>query len=820
VNRKPAAAILVIFFVSGMTSLLYQIVWLRQLGFVFGNTVHAAATLIAVFLAGLGLGAWLFGRHLRAFPPLLLYAALEVIIGLYGAFSHAGFGLLDDLYIQLYRSLAGGPYEIALARVAASALFLLPPTILMGGTLPILVRWFSSIQRGSGKAVSSLYAANTFGATAGVALAGFFLIPFVGVIATTLTAVLLNFALAIASVVAHRAFRASVDPPKPARWVFVPIPLLLLASFLMGLSSIADEVFWSRILVLHLGSSVYAYSMMLFCFLIGLAIGSSLIYLFIHRVDPVKTFALLQISLAVLLALQVHYLTLLSDVIVGLATWIDATTHISFLAVLTTSVFTALGPPTIIMGASFPLMVRLYGEAGGITESESTGVVYFFNTVGSIFGSFLAGFVLIPWIGSQNGLFLMAAINLLVGSGFLVWAVRKGSGRRALAAAFGGGLLVVGLAFATATPGGVILSAGTYAGERNLLFIREDVSATVALRQWPTGALSLELNGVNVAGSSPSLIGTQKLQGHLPLMMHPDPKKILHIGFGSGGTAYSVSLHPSVEEIVVAEISSEVLEASDQYLRSINHGILDDPRVRVEINDGRNFVLATPEKFDVLLSDSIHPRYAGNGSLYTLDYFELCRSVLNPGGVISMWLPTYSLTSENYRMILSAFQRVFPNTTVWYVPNNPNEYTIVIGRMEKGPIPFDRLESRMEGAVLEDLREIAIEDAYTLSISMIIDPVGVEELTRLTPPHLDDLPAVEYESGRVLHRDLSWLQNFRMLLQHVTPLPRNLAGVSDLERLANADRRRHELLRRHHDLITRRVAEGGAGTARGDRMRE
>jgi spermidine synthase len=810
VNRKPAVAILAIFFVSGMSSLLYQIVWLRQLGFVFGNTVHAAATLIAVFLAGLGIGAWIFGRHLRTVPPLLLYAALEVVIGLYGSLSHAGFGLLDDLYVHIYRSFSGGPYEIAIARVAASALFLLPPTVLMGGTLPILVRWFGSIQRASGRAVSSLYAANTFGATAGVALAGFFLIPFIGVIATTLTAVVLNFGLAVASVLAHRAFAGSSGPPRPAaKWVFVPLPLLLLASFLMGLSSIADEVFWSRILVLHLGSSVYAYSMMLFCFLIGIAIGSSLIYLFIHRVEPVKTFALLQISLAVLLALQVHYLTLLSDVIFGLATWIHATTHVSFLAVLTTAVFTALGPPTILMGASFPLMVRLYGEAGGITESESTGVVYFFNTIGSIVGSFLAGFLLIPWIGSQNGLFLMAGVNLLIGSGFLVWAIRRGSARRPLSAVFAGGLALVGFAFATATPGGAILSTGTYAGERNLVFIREDVSATVALRQWATGALSLELNGVNVAGSSPSLIGTQKLQGHLPLMMHPEPKKVLHIGFGSGGTAYSVSLHPSVEEIVVAEISSEVLEASDQYLRTINHGILDDPRVRVEINDGRNFVLATPEKFDVLLSDSIHPRYAGNGSLYTQDYFELCRAILEPDGVISMWLPTYSLTANNYRMILSAFQRVFPNTTVWYVSNNPNEYTIVIGRMEEGPIPFDRLQARISGAVLEDLREIGIEDAYDLAVSMIIDPVGVEHLTHLVPPHVDDIPAVEYESGRVLHRERSWLQNFTMLLQHVTPLPRNFTGADDPERLVGAHQRRQELLRRHHDLITRRVMEEG-----------
>ncbi len=261
-------------------------------------------------------------------------------------------------------------------------------------------------------------------------------------------------------------------------------------------------------------------------------------------------------------------------------------------------------------------------------------------------------------------------------------------------------------------------------------------------------------------GTSRSLLGTQKLQAHLPLLLHPDARKILHIGFGSGGTAWSVSRHP-VDQITIAEISPEVLDVSGQHLRSVNHGVLQDPRVRVVLNDGRNFVMATPEKFDVILSDSIHPRYAGNGSLYTLDYFQLCRKALRPGGVVSMWLPMYSLTPRNYLMILRAFQDVFPNTTIWYVPNELNAFTIVIGRTEEGPIPFDRITSGMTGPVRQDLAEIGLDDPARLASCLLLDPLAVRAITRGIPPHVDDLPAVEYESGRTVDRDGTWLANFR-----------------------------------------------------------
>ncbi|MFN2442726.1 MAG: fused MFS/spermidine synthase [Thermoanaerobaculia bacterium] len=797
--------VLLVFFVSGVSALLYQIAWLKYLSFTFGNTVQAAATLIAIFLAGLGLGGWIFSRSLLRLRPLILYALLEAAIGAIGAFSPNAFRILDTVYVLVWPSAGDSPLTIALFRLIAASAFLLPPTILMGGTLPILVRFFSGERLATGRAVSSLYAANTFGATAGVALAGFVLVPLIGLTGTIASAVALNFVLAVVAVLAAWRLRSNLpaDPPslETPETGAIAAWLAVIASFFTGLSSIADEVFWSRILVLHLGSSVYAYSLMLFCFLIGIALGSALVYRVIARADLRKLIAGLQIALAIALAIQIHYFTRFADVLEGLARALNASGGGETLLVLILATLSALLIPTALMGATFPVIVKLYSLAASRSEARSVGVVYLSNTLGSIAGSLLAGFFLIRWIGSQNGLFLMALINLGIGLWFLLGG-RERTQRTLAMAGLAIGAVVVSILLAK--PSQVLLSAGMFAdSDAPVLLFREDVSATVALRKLGEGRLSLELNGVNVAGTAPDLIGTQKLQGHLPLLLHPEAKKVLHIGFGSGGTAWAVSRHP-VEEIVIAELSPEVLEVSDQALRQVNHGVLDDPRVRVEINDGRNFVPATPETFDVILSDSIHPRYAGNGSLYTKDYFELCRGKLAPGGVISMWLPMYSLTERNFLMILRAFQDVFPNTTVWYVPNSPNAFTIVIGRLEDGPIDLERLQAGFEGEVAEELAGIEIRSALDLASAMLIDPEGLAQLTARTPPHIDDLPAVEYESGRLIDRDGSWLSNFALLARSMTPLQRAFTGAGEQE-LEEASRLRAERILEHLQWIEQQI---------------
>lgn len=757
-RRKGSVVLLAVFFFSGISALLYQIVWLKYLGLIFGNTVYAAATLIAVFLGGLGIGAFLFSRSFVAKRPLVVYSCVEALIGAIGAFSPNGFELLNRAYIAVFPSVHGSPLSMTLIRITLAGLFLLPPTILMGGTLPLLVRWFTGEQEGSGIAVSALYAVNTLGATAGVALAGFVLIPRVGLLATIFVAVVLNFVLAL-SAAAVPSRGADVPSAQSGRDVRSPQLLILFTSGLMGLASIADEVFWSRILVLHLGSSVYAYSLMLFAFLIGIGIGSALVERVVERIDVIRTLGIVEIALAVSLALQVHLFAHFSGFLGILLKPFSAAGVTSPFPTLLTGVVIALIVPTALMGAAFPLTVRLYEMSASKGEARAVGQVYLANTIGSITGSMLAGFLLIRLLGSQNGLFLMCCINLALGA----WFLRK---RRWIAIA---AVIIIG-AIVTAKPNAVILSAGIFSDAKEpILLFREDVTATVTLRQVRPDYLSLELNGVNVAGTSGELIGTQKLQGHIPLLLHPNPKRVLHIGFGSGGTAWAVSRHP-VENITIAEISPEVLDVSNARLGVVNHGVLRDPRVHAEINDGRNFVLATPEKFDVILSDSIHPRYAGNGSLYTRDYFELCKRRLNPDGVISMWLPMYSLTTRNYLQIVRAFRDVFPNTTIWYVPNTPNTFTIVMGRMENGPLPFDRIAAHWTPAVAQELSEIGMNKPSDLFVALMLGPRDVERITRDIPPHIDDIPAVEYESGRVIDRNRTWYETFNLLAHNMTRL--------------------------------------------------
>ena len=321
--------------------------------------------------------------------------------------------------------------------------------------------------------------------------------------------------------------------------------------------------------------------------------------------------------------------------------------------------------------------------------------------------------------------------------------------------------MIVVIAFIAAKPNQVILSAGMFTEEHEpILLFREDVTATVTLREVALGSLSLELNGVNVAGTAGDLIGTQKLQGHIPLLLHANPKRVLHIGFRSGGTAWA------------------------------------------EINDGRNYVLAARDKFDVILSDSIHPRYAGNGSLYTREYFQLCKRRLNPGGIVSMWLPMYSLTTHNYLQIVRAFRDVFPNTAIWYVPNALNPYTIVIGRLEAGAIPFDRIAMHWTPVVARELSEINMRTPDDLRIALLLGPREVDRITRDVSPHVDDLPSVEYESGRVVDRNLTWLQTFALLTQNMTPLGDTNAEQRRARLMSAYLRFTADIVRREHQRTT------------------
>jgi spermidine synthase len=582
---------------------------------------------------------------------------------------------------------------------------------------------------------------------------------------------------------------------------------------LMGATSLACEVLWTRILVFYLGSSVYAYSLMLLLFLLGVALGSLAVGAVRRRLPPLRALAAVELALALWAVAQIPLFGRLNAMLTAIAGAVAPRDFGDVATVQLLAVGAVIVVPTFLMGVSFPLAVD---ALGGRRTPRDASLVYGANTLGSVAGSLLAGFALIPLLGTQRSLLLAGGVNLALAA---LFAGRTRPSERGVLTAFAiaaplGWTLLAPLF----PPDRVILAAGMFRDDEPgaLVHFHEDASASVTIRRLRERAgpyLSLELNGVNVAGTSPDLYAIQKMQGHLPLLLAADPRQVVHIGFGSGGTAHAVSRHP-VDEILIVEISRSVIAASDRYFRDINHGVLDDPRVRVEINDGRNFLLATERAFDAVLSDSIHPRYAGNGSLYSEEYFRLARERLAPGGVVSMWLPMYSLTPRNFAMILAAFRAAFPHYAVWYEPSALNPFTVVTGKLDPVPWTFERLRAAFtDPRVAQELRDIGIRGPADLVACHLGGPAELDSWLDQVPTHSDELPAVEYESGALLHGNHTWLATFAKLLslRPAAPPPEYLAALPPAEgrRAAALWGPRGKLLARHRDAIASQLRRRG-----------
>ncbi len=793
----------VMFFVSGATALVGEVVWMRMLGLTLGNTVWAATTVVAAWMGGMAIGsrigAWLSSRTRR---HLRLYGLAEGGIALFFAISPHLHSLLLDVGSLLGEDLQHNLTLAVAQRFGLALVVLSVPTVLMGITLPLLTERIRGA-RVAGR-VSNLYAANTLGAVAGVLLAAYLLLPSVGesgsLAFAALTAALIG-AIAVAfeqHIPAAQAIEGEGE--RPTTGVSTPWAYLLVVTAI-GFSALAAELIWVRILVLYFGSRVYSFAVLLAVYLFGLAVGSYAIRFVSGRVQARAALTIVQLLTAAALLGQIALLghtpeviTLTTEVLqpqktfVGLQMVILAATAALFL------------PVSLLFGAAFPLCVGADPKA--TSAGGHAGRVAAANTIGAVTGSIAATFIMVPTLGTQRSLLVLILIHL----GAAVALSRR---RVPVAIATVVALITVALAFGLPRDWVIRQAPTVAAGDHELLEVEESLSATVLVKRYQSGDdswLSLELNSVNVAGSSPALLAIQQLQGQIPLMQVEDPKSVLHIGFGSGGTCWAVSRHP-VETIDVVEISPEVLEAADTYFADINRHVLADPRVNVIINDGRNFLLATERKWDAILSDSIHPVYAGNGSLYTLEYFKLCRKHLNPGGVVSMWLPTYSLTDQSYLRILASFHEVFPKTTVWYDVGTPNEFTVVTGQVEAGP-PSLRWEMLGDPRLQESFAIARIHSPEDLAMRLLIAPGDLGALLWEDPPlHIDDLPFVEYTSGRVLSRNQSWMINYRILVGYRTrsdPFP-NRPGAPWPEVME----RRDQLLMEHLHAVRQRFADQG-----------
>jgi spermidine synthase len=737
-----------LFFASGLTSLAYEIVWVRALGLLVGNSLWAAVAVVAAYMGGMAGGAALVARvarHLRA--PLRWYAVAEALTAVVALATPAALQALAPVAARLGpEPLTGWGAPLA-ARFLLAWGFLAVPTVAMGTTLPLVVERLRGTAALADR-VARLYAANTAGAVAGVLVAAFGLLPTIGERATLSVAASLGLTVAALAWFAEPRLAQPSPPervprPTPGPWLVVPTTL--------GFVALAAELVWTRILILHLGSRVYAFALILAVYLVGLTLGSALA----RRLtgDPTRALAGVEAVAAIVLAVQIEVFVHLDGLLGRLAAVLRPSGFVGLEVTLAIAVALALLPATITFGAAFPLTVAACRGGGG--DAARTGRVAAANTLGGIVGALFGPIVLVPMLGTQAVVIALAAVCLVVS----LWLAP--SRWRPMAGLAGIPLVLVALF----VPAGAIVRAAAVERGGTVEAIRESATATVVVRRVDDARgrwRSLELNGVNVAGTSPELRAIQRVQGHLPLLLHPGPRSVLHVGFGSGSTAWAVSRH-AVKRIVIAEISPEVLALSGSVFADVNHGILGDPRVSVVVNDGRNVLLATRERFDIILSDSIHPVYAGNSTLYTREYFALCRDHLTPGGVVSMWLPLYSLSVDSYLSILRAFREVFPQTCVWYDPSVLNEFTVVTGRDVSGPVRL-RWGRLADPALTPTLAEAGVRTPSDLAGMLLLGPSEVAALTRDVEPHVDDFPEVEYRSGRLLDREGSWLANFAVLV--------------------------------------------------------
>jgi spermidine synthase len=754
--------VLLLFLASGFSGLVYEVVWMRLLSLVFGNTAYATAVVLAGFMGGLAVGGLWLGRVAdRQANPLRFYAILEFGVAACGLLFPLVLLAVTPLYIHLARQCGTASHPPLLLQAAGCALLVALPAAVMGGTLPVLARHLARDKQAVGHNLGALYGLNTLGAVLGCAAAGLWLIGAIGMRATTLLAVAINAAvgaaalwLATKSAALPRegetlaAAGATASTPAPAGVRRTALALLLVSGFV----SMACEVLWVRVLTFLTGGTTIAFTVMLVAYLCGLAAGGLLAARLADRLRrPLAMLGTAQALAGVCTLAMLAAAPALLDALARLLRWSAQQPHgslVQFAALQGTLAFGVLFPLATLMGICFPLAAKLCVDE---TQSAGTrvGFAYFADTIGCVAGALLAGFALIPWLGTLAGLACVSALSLLAGA--TAWAWRNGRDGRPTFS-----LLRLAVAQAAALALGALVWAGirpdafarifSTPGSR-LTYFREEVTGTVTIEAFPDYR-TLSINGVNVAGTHLAFETTQKLQAHLALLLHPQARRVLQVGFGSGGTAWAVARHP-VERIDCVEIAAAVLQANAQF-RDVNHNVLADPRVHVYLDDARSYLVATTNRYDAILSDSIHPIRAGNGGLYSANYFRLCRARLKDDGIFSAWLPIHGLSLEDYRVTVRSLRAVFPHVYLFHTPVGRNEWTIILGLNH--PLQFDvaGLQARLSRPdVCADLSRIRLSRMEDLLATFLAgDRTLPAFLGSGRTINTDDLPYLEYVAPR------------------------------------------------------------------------
>ncbi len=734
--------LLLLFLGSGCAALIYEIIWLQLLQLVIGSSAVSLGLLLGTFMGGMCLGSLALARLVpQRCHPLRVYAVLESLMAVLGVtvlFAMPAVG-------RLYAPHAGHGLTGILWRGGVASICLLPPTFLMGATLPAISRWVESTARGMSW-LGLFYGGNTAGAVLGCLLAGFYLLRVFDMAVATYVAAAINVTVALSAFVLalftphtpprEQGATPAADSRPNADMASPPVSvagsrLVCLAIALSGLCALAAEVIWTRLLALMLGATVYAFSIILAVFLAGLGLGSMAGSLLARsRLRPAIALGWCQLLLAAAMTWAAWMLTS------SLPYWpinpALAAAHPSYIFQLDlVRCLWALLPATILWGASFPLALAAVA-AGGADPGRLVGKVYAANTVGAIVGALAASLLLIAWLGTQETQRVIIALSAVSGVVLLLFNYwPRPSGETSNDDSTFGIAKFVSLALVCGLIGYFVGSIppvpwkliahgrylATYGEDRTLVYMGEGMNASVAVTQTEDGALNFHISGKIEASTIPVDMRLQRMLGHLPAMLHHNPRSILVVGCGAGVTAGSFLTYPEVTNVTICEIEPLIPRKITPYFKKENYDVVNDPRVKIFYDDARHFVLTCPDKFDIITSDPIHPWVKGAATLYTRDYFQMCRERLNPGGIVTQWVPLYESDLRTVKSEMATFFDVFPNGTIWDNDDSGSGYdTVVLGAREPLAINLDQLQARWQARpdAVQSLKDVGLGTIFAL----------------------------------------------------------------------------------------------------------
>jgi spermidine synthase len=802
----------VVFFFSGFSSLIYEVVWMRRLSLFFGSDVYSAALTLSAFMGGLTLGSLLaakYSDHLK--KPLVWYGLLEISIGLYALFFPNFLNMFSGEYRRIYQSFfATAPWLYNSFRILVATVTLLIPTTMMGSTLPLVVKRFAQ-QRRIGKYSGFFYSINTFGALAGVLGVGFVLLPNIGITTTTKFACCINVIIGVlalafglfssveSDVVERAAEKATASQSIEPGYDSTLEKAGLIGIGLSGLAALALEVVWMRILTQSFSGAVYSFSIMLSCFLFGIYFGSKKIADVIdRRADPMRLFGFLELSIGLMVALLGIVTYFVPRFFSNLLWLLTAISKGHFGFACTAAEFAVSGfliaIPTILMGATFPVAVKICTPRIG-SIGRGTARVYAANTAGAIVGALLGGLILLPLFGNRvsllviGGIFTVTGLYLLYRAANRGWATLKDPQVVTIVGLFATFVIVTLL-----LPRQIVTNF-YYAGNEKakVIYHGEGIAHTIDIIRTDKNVTIMQVNGTLEADTTYSQRRHFILKAHLPLLLHPHPREVAVVGLGLGITLSAITRHPGLDQIQLIELSPEMVKAQS-HLEDVSGGVLHSPKVKLRIDDGRNFMAMSNQQFDMITADPIHPRVSGVGYLYTKEYYEALKHRLRPDGVVCQWMPMYRISKKSFDVAFRTFVSVFPNASFWYVRG----HGLFVATQGNFSVDYKDLEQRMEDPVIKaDMASINIRDAAQFMSYMLMGPDEIRAYLAAFPGPLntDDNAYLEY------HTPFEFLESTKTIVAGLIPyaaLDVNvIRNASDDERnqlMQEWNRRKAELL--------------------------